>query len=112
MATPTVYTIPKLDEGYLENRNIYAKKIIEDLYKSAPILANASVVNGFGIIESDYKFIKLLDEAYKCFLLGLYHSTVSLCSVATERLCYDILEKSKIYFEDRELDNKQKKVFF
>lgn len=112
MATPTIYTIPKLDKGYLENRETYAKKIIEDVYKLAPIQTNASVVNGFDIIQTDYKFIKLLDEAYKCFLLGLYHSTVSLCSVATERLCYDILEKSKINFDDAELDNKQKKAFF
>jgi hypothetical protein len=63
-------------------------------------------------VEIDYKFIKLFDEAYKCFLLGVYYSTVSLCSVATERLCYDILESSKINLDDTELDNDQKKAFF
>jgi len=63
-------------------------------------------------VEIDYKFIKLFDEAYKCFLLGLYYSTVSLCSIATEILCYDILESSKINLDDTELDNDQKKAFF
>src|SRR5207244_3443544 len=77
-----------------------------------PVQENASTVIGIGIIESDSKFIRLLDEAYTCFLLGLYYSTVSLCSVATERLCYDILETSKINLDDTELDNKQKKAFF
>jgi hypothetical protein len=42
----------------------------------------------------------------------MYYSTVSLCSVATERLCYDILESSKITLDDTELDNDQKKAFF
>ncbi len=111
MASP-VYIIPKPDTEFIEDRKTYAKKIIEELCKSAPIPKNASVVNGIGIIQSDYKFVILLDEAYKCFLLGLYHSTVSLCSVATERLCYDILEKSKVIFGDTELHNDQKKAFF
>ncbi|MDP9288939.1 MAG: hypothetical protein M3P08_12180 [Thermoproteota archaeon] len=73
---------------------------------------NASIVIGIGPTELDNKFIKLLDEAYTCFLLGLYYSTVSLSSVATERLCYDILESSKMNLDDTELDNKQKKAFF
>jgi hypothetical protein len=42
----------------------------------------------------------------------MYYSTVSLCSVTTERLCYDILESSKIDLDDTELDNDQKKAFF
>jgi len=108
--TLPIYIIPKPDTEFLENRKTYAKKIIEELIKSAPVTENASVIEGTGIIQSDYKFIILLDEAYKCFLLGLYNSTVSLCSVATERLCYDILEKSKVTFGDSELDNDQKKA--
>jgi hypothetical protein len=38
--------------------------------------------------------------------------TVSLCSVAPESLCSDILESSKIILDDIELDNDQKKAFF
>ena len=47
----------------------------------------------------------LLDEAYKSFLLGLYFSTVSLCSITTERLCYDILEKSRIKINNKKLSD-------
>lgn len=48
--------------------------------------------------------------ANKISQFGLYYSTVSLCSVAAERLCYDILETSMIKLGDTELDNKQKKA--
>jgi hypothetical protein len=61
---------------------------------------------------SDFKFIGLLDEGYKCFLIGMYHSTVSLCSMATERLCYDLLENVKIKVDDNELLYEQKKFLF
>jgi hypothetical protein len=54
----------------------------------------------------------LLDEAYKSFLLGLYFSTVSLCSIMTERLCYDILEKSRIKINNKKLSDGQKKALF
>jgi hypothetical protein len=53
-----------------------------------------------------------LDEAHKTFMLGLYHSTISLSTVATERLCYDILEKAIIKIDGRTLTDKQKKALF
>lgn len=112
VATKYYYVIPKQDKGYLHNREHYAKKIIGDLCSSAYIQNNAAVVIGINIIRVEYKFVRLLDEAYKSFLLGLYHSTVSLCSMATERICYDIFEKSKIKFNDKDLDYEQKKSFF
>lgn len=105
------YIIPKQD-GHLQNREDYAKKIIGDLCGSAPIQKNAAVVRGINIIKREYKFIRLLDEAYKSFLIGLYHSTIALSSVASERLCYDILEKSAIEIDGKVVDSKQKKAFF
>ncbi len=42
----------------------------------------------------------------------MYYSTVSLCSIATERLCYDILERTTIKLDDTELDDKQKNMLF
>ena len=86
--------------------------MISDLCSQAPVERNAGFVVGTNIINADYKFIKVLDEAYKSFLLGLYHSTVLLCSITAERLCYDILEKSKIKIDDIVLDNKQMKAMF
>ena len=53
-----------------------------------------------------------MDEAYKSFFIGLYHSTIALSSVASERLCYDILEKSVIKIGEKVVDNEQKKAFF
>ena len=52
------YIIPKQD-GHLQNREDYAKKIIGDLCGSAPIQKNAAVVRGINIIKREYKFIRL-----------------------------------------------------
>lgn len=73
---------------------------------------NAKLVKGCNIIEFENKFIPILYEAYQSFLIGLYHSTISLCSIAMERLCYDLVENSKIQFNGRELDYEQKKSLF
>jgi hypothetical protein len=112
MAADTrIYIIPKQD-GRLQNREDYAKKIVGDLCGSAPIETNAAVVKGINIINAEYKFVRLLDEAYKSFLIGLYHSTIALSSLASERLCYDILEKSVIKINEKVVNNEQKKAFF
>jgi hypothetical protein len=103
-----VYVIPK--QG--EKREDQANKVIDRLISNADVAKNASSVDGINIIEVDYKFVRLLDEAYKSFLLGLYYSTISLCSIATERLCYDILEKSSMKFNERIINYKNKKKFF
>jgi hypothetical protein len=106
------YVIPKEDEQYLQNREDHAEGITKPLCNIENIRKNAKVVVGCNIIESDFKFINLVDEGYKCFLIGMYHSTVSLCSMTTERLCYDILESATIKFHDKELDYEQKKFLF
>ncbi|MFL6360929.1 MAG: hypothetical protein ACJ72V_16530, partial [Nitrososphaeraceae archaeon] len=62
------------------------------MYSIAAVRKNAKLVNGCNIIEFENKFIPLLDEGYQSFLIGFYHSTISLCSIAMERLCYDLVE--------------------
>ena len=66
------YAIPKANEEYLQDRAIYAEKIIKKLCNNRTIRNNARLVVGCSIIESEYKFINLLDEGYKSFLIGLY----------------------------------------
>jgi hypothetical protein len=104
------YVIPKENEQFLQSREDYADESIEPLCNRESIHNNARLVIGCSIIHFEYKFIELLDEAYKSFLVGLHYSTVSLCSMTIERLCYDIIEDSKIIICNKELDYEQKKT--
>ena len=65
---------------------------------------NAKLVDGCSGIQFENKFVILLDEGYLSFLIGLYHSTVSICSIGMERLCYDLVENSLIQIDGQELD--------
>ena len=73
------YVIPKEGEQYLQYRENYAEGVMKPLCNMENIRKNAKMVIGCNIIETDLKFIDLLDEGYKCFLIGLYNSTV--CSL-------------------------------
>jgi hypothetical protein len=67
--TTFLYVIPKQKKGRLQNREDYAMKIVGKLYDSQSIQRNAAAVRGINIIKVEYKFIRLLDEAYKSFLI-------------------------------------------
>jgi hypothetical protein len=106
------YAIPKKDQNYITNRKEHAWKIVSKLYDKAKIEENSRLTNGCNIINFNNKFVGLLDEAYKSFLLGLNYSAISLCSMASERLCYDLIEYSQIHLNNEILNSKQKKILF
>jgi hypothetical protein len=106
------YAIPKKDQNYTTNREEYAWKIVSKLIDKPQIGTNAKLIDGCNIIKFNNKFVSLLHEGYLSFILGLHHSAVSLCSVATERLCYDLIEYSQIEFNEKILDYNEKKFFF
>jgi hypothetical protein len=109
----TSYVIPKQNEGDVHAIETYAEDKVKKLCNNVEsVRKNAKLVKGCNIIEFENKFIPILDEAYQSFLIGLYHSTISLCSIAMERLCYDLVENSQIQFNGRELSYEQKKSLF
>lgn len=109
----TSYVIPKQNEGDVQAIETYAEEKVKKLCNNIEsVRRNAKLVNGCNIIEFENKFIPLLDEGYQSFLIGFYHSTISLCSIAMERLCYDLVENSQIQFNGRELDYEHKKSLF
>ena len=88
------YAIPKQNEGYLKSPENYAEERVKDLCNNIErVRKNAKLVDGCSGIQSENKFVILLDEGYLSFLIGLYHSTVSICSIAMERLCYDLVDE-------------------
>jgi hypothetical protein len=111
--TPFKYTIPKQNEAYVKGVDSYAEEKVKELCNNLErVRTNAKLVTGCNAIEFEYKFIILLDEGYRSFLIGLYHSTVSICSIAMERLCYDLVENSRIDIDRSELNYEQKKSLF
>jgi hypothetical protein len=102
-----VYAIPKHDEGHLTNRREYAIKLITDLSTPAKVESKAIQVEGCDLIRFNNNFVFLLDQAYKSYLIGMDYSSVSLCGMAIERLCYDFMLLSDISFEGRQLDEYQ-----
>ena len=75
-------------------------------------IACANLINGCNIIRGEFKFVVLLDQAYKSFLLSLYYTTVSLSTMASERLCYDLIDKTEIKFNGITIDSKQKEFLY
>lgn len=63
-----IYVIPKADDKGL-TREQFALDHIEKIYDKDQIRKNANLINGYNIIKGDFKFVSLLDEAYKAFLL-------------------------------------------
>jgi hypothetical protein len=102
-----VYAIPKHDEGHLTNRREYAIKLIKDLSTPSKVENKAIQIDGCDLIRFNNNFVFLLDQAYKSFLVGMNYSSVSLCGMAIERLCYDFMLLSDISFEGKQLEESQ-----
>ncbi len=106
------YAIPKKGQDYLTNPENHALKIIKDLGEETLIKKNANLVNGCNQIEFNNNFVSLLDQAYKSFLMSMYYSSVSLCGMAVERICYDFIHFSEISIDKRILNDNQRSQLF
>ena len=107
----TIYCIPKNTDKNFLNADLVTQ-LRKERFDDKRILKNARLIVGCEIIDFENRFTGILDLAYKSFLLGMYYSTVSLTSLAAERLCYDLIENSEIRFGGRVLDSKQKEVLY
>ena len=106
------YAIPKQNEGYVKKPEDYAEERVKELCDNIErVRKNAKLVGWLNGIEFENKFVILLDEGYVSFLIGLYHSTVSICSIAMERLCYDLVENSQIQIDGQELSMNRRNLF-
>jgi hypothetical protein len=100
------YCIPKSDDNYLPNQII--QNLIQISSNAKTITKNSELIIGCKVISFENKFTVILDSAYKSFLLGMYYATVTLTSLAAERMCYDFIENAKIEYREIELEQRQK----
>lgn len=63
-------------------------------------------------IPADKEYFKLYSELMQLYTNGLYYSTVVLSGVLCERICYDVLLRSKIGVEGTELSSEQVACLF
>lgn len=81
-------------------------KVIQDSREL--IYERRAKIKGVGIVYAEGKFLGLFDEAVDAYKLGLYYSTVALCSMAAERICYDYLDLSVIIMRGKVLSLESK----
>ncbi|WP_148687070.1 hypothetical protein [Candidatus Nitrosocosmicus hydrocola] len=105
---PVSYYIPNPDDDPTNERitRITNKIKIEDL------IERSKRIKGCKVFQLEGRFVNLFNEAYQAYILGMDYTTVSLCALASERLCYDLIESSKITFDGRIISNIEKESFY
>lgn len=58
------------------------------------------------------KFVGIYREIVQLYINGFFYSTIVLCSIMAERLCYDLIEESSLILENRVLGLKEKEKLF
>jgi hypothetical protein len=69
-------------------------------------------IQGFDFIMAEGKVPLILREAIDSYLLGNYFSTIALCGMTAERLCYDFIDFVDIRIGEKLLDSEQKQVLY
>lgn len=103
-----LYAIPSPKED-LDNKRIAR---VKQMFDESKMVERSNMIDGCKILYLEGKFIALLDDAYKSYLLGMNYTTVSLCAMASERLCYDLIENSEVKFNGIILDSVIKESFY
>ena len=60
-------------------------------------------IPGFGPLPLRIKFVGIYREVVQLYINGFFYSTIVLCSIMAERLCYDIIEETNLILEGRVL---------
>jgi hypothetical protein len=107
-----VYDKEFQDKGidpWKEEVNAFVDKILND---KDDIYNRRKQIRGFGAIYAEGKIVDLLKEVIASYNLGLYYSTIALCGMIAERLCYDIIDFSEMWSDGRRIDEHEKKKYY
>lgn len=106
--TPVSYYIPNPDDDPTNERitRITNKIQLDEL------IERSKKVKGCKIFQLEGRFINLFNEAYQAYILGMDYTTVSLCALASERLCYDLIDNASISFNKRTVSDIEKESFY
>lgn len=122
MSEPKTFFINRLPAFYEVLKKTKGKKEFEDmirtfLEKSFNDDIDFKVkrfleIPGADYIPADTEYFKLYSELMQLYTNGMYYSTVVLSGVLCERICYDILLKSKININGKPLSPEQISCLF
>jgi len=86
-------------------KEILLKKFTNDLDK---IFDNWVSIPKLGVLKiTEPRFTPIFFEAEACYAFGSFLSTIALCAIASERLCMDLILKSKIELDGKTLTEKE-----
>ena len=80
-------------------RNQFEKNLPEVTKRMSEIPALLTADVGF--------YSKLLDEAKNCYLSGLFHASVSMIGIASERFAIELSEKLKFKINEKEITEEE-----
>lgn len=89
-------------------KEIWLKRFTKNLDK---IFDNAVSISKIGVLNiTEPRFTPIFFEAETCYAFGYSLPTIALCAIASERLCMDLILKSKIELDGKILTEKEKEV--
>jgi hypothetical protein len=105
----------RYEYGVKETGKDSRKDIVKDLIKKIvesedDMYERRKNIQGFDIIMADGKVPALLKEAIDSYTLGNFFSTIALCGMTAERLCYDFIDFVDIKIGEKLLNDEQKQV--
>lgn len=100
-------------ETGIDSRKDEVKALIKKIVESGKdMYERRKNILGFDFIMADGKVPFLLREAIDSYILGNYFSTIALCGMTAERLCYDFIDFVDIRIGEKLLDCEQKQVLY
>jgi len=113
-----INTISRVYQGINEEQKERLKMEIQNWLRSTFEVDLSEKVKRYisipsiGPIPTVEKFVQLIHEVIQLYTNGLFYSTVALCGITAERLCYDLIENSKISINGQILSSSQKESLY
>jgi hypothetical protein len=102
----------EIRETGIDSRKDEVKDLIQKIAVSErDMYERRKNINGFDIIMADGKVPALLMEAIDSYILGNIFSTIALCGMSAERLCYDFIDFVDIKIGEKLLKMNKSKFY-
>jgi hypothetical protein len=103
----------EVNESGIDSRKDEVKGLIRKIVESEnEMYKRRKNIQGFDLIMADGKVPALLREAIDSYILGNFYSTIALCGMTAERLCYDFIDFVDIRIGEKLLNDEQKQVLY
>ena len=103
----------EVKETGIDSRKDEVKALIKKMVESEKdMYERRKNILGFDFIMADGKVPLLLKEAIDSYILGNFFSTIALCGMTAERLCFDFIDFVDIRIGEKLLNDEQKQILY